>query len=360
MKTSFFTNLFPPPRYLTLPALGLDISYRSFKYVELFEKRGKILIGRFGGHLIPTDIIEGGVIKNKQKLVDILKSLKTELGSKYIVSALPEEKAFLARVKLPLMKEEEIRGALELKLEECIPLSLSEAIFDYSLTQKRPESDHLDVYLIAFPRKIVEDYREAFREAGFVPLALEMEIQASVRTIVPRDEEGTVIIVDFGRTRTTFGIVSNNDVQFTTTIKVAGDDLEKALMKNLGVDCVEAEKIKIQKGFIRGKENEEIFNALLPSVSVIKDEIGKCVSYWNSSFAEQGLSPVSRIILCGGDSNLYGLPEYLSYELRLPVELGNPWVNIVSFEDYVPKIELSESLSYSIALGLALRSLNFY
>ncbi len=360
MKLSFFTDFFPPPSHLSIPAIGLDLSDHSIKYIELIRKKGKISVSRFGGHLIPNDIIESGVIKEKEKLIELLKSFKQEIGSKYIISALPEEKAFLARVKLPVMEEKEIRGALELQLEEHIPLSLNEAIFDFSVTQKNPNKSHLDVYLIAFPKKTVEDYRDVFNGAGFVPLNLEMEIQASVRTIVPKYDEETIILVDFGRTRTTLGIVSKNDVQFTTTVKVAGDELDKSLMKVLGVDAVTAEKIKKEKGFVRDKENEEVFNSLLPLVSVIKDEVAKCVSYWDSNFGAHGLKPVSKILLCGGDSNLFGLPEYLSYELKLPVELGNPWVNLVSFGDYIPQIELKESLVYSIAIGLALKAVPFY
>lgn len=357
MKKSFFVDFFPPPNYLLMPAIGLDISDRSIKYVELARKKGKIFVRRFGSHLIPKGIIEAGEIKEKEKLVDLLKALQKELGSECIISALPEEKAFLARVKLPIMKQEEIRRVLELQLEEHVPLSINEAIFDFSLMRETSNGNHLDVYLIAFSRKTVEDYRDVFMGACFMPLVLEMEIQASARTIVPKDEKGTVILIDFGRTRTTFGIVSKNEVQFTTTIKVAGDELDKALVKDMGVDQVEAEKIKKERGFIRSKENEKVFNSLLPIISVIKDEAGKCLNYWNSTLGDHDLRKVSKILLCGGDSNLLGFPEYLSYELRLPVELGNPWINIVSFEESIPGIELRESLIYGIAIGLALRSL---
>ena len=64
---------------------------------------------------------------------------------------------------------------------------------------------------------------------------------------------------------------------------------------------------------------------------------------------------ISKIILCGGESTLAGLPEFLSYELKMKVELGNPWVNAVSFEDYIPEIERRDSLAYSTVIGLALR-----
>ncbi len=357
MKKDFFIDFFPPPSYLLMPALGLDISDCSIKYVELDKRREGVFIRRFGGHLIPRGLIEAGEIKDKEKLIGLLKDLQKELNSRYIITALPEEKAFLARIKLPAMKEEEIRGALELQLEEHIPLSINEAIFDFNVIREVSDGNYIDVCLTAFPKRVVEDYRDVFIKAGFTPLALEMEMQASARTIVPQNEKNTLVIVDFGQTRTSFAVVSKNEVQFTTTIKVAGEELEKALMRNLKVDQIQAEKIKKESGFRKSKENERIFNSILPIISVIKDEIGKCINYWNSSFGDRDLRRVSKILLCGGDSNLFGFSEYLSYELKLPVELGNPWVNIFSFEERIPEIELKDSLSYAIALGLALRTL---
>lgn len=343
MKRDFFLNVFPPPKYLQMPAIGFDISDRSIKYVEICKKQGAIFVRRFGEYLIPESIIESGEIKQKEKLTDFLKTIQKELKPKHLIVALPEEKVFLAKVKLPLIKKEEIRGALELQLEEHIPLSVNEAIFDFDISDK----NYLDINLIAFPKGIVESYRDVFVGAGFTPLVFEMEVQAASRVMVPNNEIETIILVDFGRTRTTLTIISGTKPQFTSTIKVGGEDLEKSLMKNLEIDRFQAEKIKKNQGLVKSKENEKIFNSLLPLVSVIKDEIHKLIIYSDN---------VSKILLCGGDSNLIGLPEYLSCELKLPVELGNPWVNIISFKEHIPEIELRESLIYATALGLALRS----
>lgn len=347
MKRDFFLNVFPPPKYLQMPAIGFDISDRSIKYVEICKKQGTIFVRRFGEYLIPESIIESGEIKQKEKLTDFLKTIQKELKLEHLIVALPEEKVFLAKVKLPLMKKEEIRGALELQLEEHIPLSVNEAIFDFDISDK----NYLDINLIAFPKGIVESYRDVFVGAGFTPLVFEMEVQAASRVMVPNNEIQTIILVDFGRTRTTLTIISGTKPQFTSTIKVGGEDLEKSLMKNLEIDRFQAEKIKKNQGLVKSKENEKIFNSLLPLVSVIKDEIHKLIIYCNSQ------NRVSKILLGGGDSNLIGLPEYLSYELKLPVELGNPWVNIISFKEHIPEIELRESLIYATALGLALRSI---
>ena len=61
-------------------------------------------------------------------------------------------------------------------------------------------------------------------------------------------------------------------------------------------------------------------------------------------------------MLCGGGANLKGFSGFLSSQLEIPVEIGNPWINILP-KDRKNKSQLSfeESLRYATALGLALR-----
>lgn len=358
MGTNFFLNMFPPPNYLRMPAVGFDISDRSVKYIELQKDGCSIRINRFGERAVPEGLIDAGVIKQKGAITDFLKTIQKELKSKFIIAALPEEKVFVSRAKLPQMEKRQIREAIELQLEEHIPLSPKEAVFDFDIINNAPGAEVLDLSLVAFSRSLVEDYRDIFIGAGFMPVVFEMEAHAFSRAIIPKNETGTVMVIDFGKTRTTFAIGNKTNILFTSTIKVAGKDLEESIMKNLNVDQFQAVKIKKERGFVRSRSNEKVFNAILPVVSVIKDESSKNIAYWDSHLAEHGAgsAKISKIFLCGGDSNLFGLTEYLSYELKLPVKLGNPWVNLISFEEYIPQIELRASLAYATAIGLALRS----
>ncbi|HDO23754.1 MAG TPA: type IV pilus assembly protein PilM [bacterium] len=366
MARDFFLDYFPPPKYLAMPAVGFDVSDRSLKYVEIERKQGFFRVARYGKKIIPEGIIESGEIKQKKNFIEFLSSAKKNLEIERILAALPEEKAFLSKIKLPKMEESEVRGALELQLEEHVPLSSDDAIFDFELMgNSKKQLNYLDVNLTAFPKKMVEDYENVFEEGGFTTLAFETETRAIARAIVPEYEMRSCFIVDFGKTRTTFIIVNKGRVQFTSTVNVAGDDLNSAIAKNFNIDIFQAETVKKETGLIKGGGNERIFNSLLPVVSAIRDEISKHIAYWNSHLEDGDASPdsssgksekIAKILLCGGDSNLNGFIEYLSYELKMPVELSNPWVNMFSFKDYIPGIELRESLIYTTALGLALRA----
>jgi len=356
MISETFFNIFPTPRFLKPPVYGLDISDRSIKYVMLGKHKGKIILKEFGQKIIPEGLIDAGDVKKKEELTRLLKDFRKELHNNHIAVILPEEKAYISKVTIPLMKKSDVRKSLELQIEENIPLSASEIIFDYDISQ---DKNHYDVNLIAFSDKVVNDYRDVFFEAGFSPISFEMEAHALSRALTPlnKDDVGVKMIIDFGKTHASFIVVTDSKVRFSSTIRVSGKDIDSAIATVLSIDTIKAEEIKKEKGFAKTKENEKVYNAILPIVSAIKEEIDRIFVFWLNRAEEHGerRKKIDKIILSGGDSNLIGLPEFLSYELKIPVEVANPWLNILSFDDEIPSITFRESLVYSTALGLALR-----
>lgn len=354
-----FLDILPPPDYLRMPVLCLDLSDKSLKYMELRRKNGAVIVYRFGVYSLEKGMIESGEIKQQDKLIDFLKPIREKLKTELIMASLPEEKVFLSRIKFPLMDKDKIKEALSIQLEEYVPLPAAEAIFDYDIINdpfENKEQSHLHLNLAAFPRSFVESYRDVFTGAGFVPAAFEMEAQAFARAVVPKEETDNVMVVDFGRSRTTYAIVSNGKVQFATTIALAGEEIEKAFIAHLKIGRPQVEAAKRDIGLIKRKGNEALFESLRPIVSVIKDEAAKQAAYWETRDEDgEKNKKISKIILCGGESTLAGLPEFLSYELKMKAELGNPWINMTSFEDYIPEIEARDSLAYSTVIGLALR-----
>lgn len=361
MRLPSLSRFFPVPKYIEPPILGLDISDRSLKYAELVLKDNHLELEKFGSRVIPEGLIKSGEIVDKNALIEYLKSNLEEFEGREIALSLPEEKVFVGLVTLPPMPEANIREALEVQLEEHIPLSAADAVFDFELVPAMDVKDHLDVILVALPKKLVEDYRDVVRAVRLRPYVFEMETEALVRSILPKDEDETVMIMDFGRTRTSFAIVSGGMIRFTSTVSVAGESLDASLAKVFSIDLFSAERLKKERGFVRTKENQEVFNALLPVISAIKGEVFRHMTYWqnHAEHVHYSKAEISKLYLCGGESNLTGLSEYLSYDLKLPVQTANPWVNITSFEKYIPAITANESLSYATALGLALRSSKF-
>ena len=359
----FLSKLFPAPDYLTMPSYGLDLSDRTLKFMKFKRAKDGLRIEHYGSKIIQEGFIVSGEIKKPEELSKFIRESCAPIGIKNIMTALPEEKAFLRVVQLPRMDEEDVRTALEVNLAEHIPLPASETVFDFEIIRNPVgPTEHMDVVLVAFPSRIVDSYYSVYSSAGITPLAFETEMHALARAVINKEKMQSYLIVDFGRTRTSFVIVSGNRIKFASTISTSGQDLNKAIARTFSVSLFEAEKMKKDDaGFVNPDGNRKLFEAILPIISAIRDEVANHVTYWDSHASHLHMGEartIKKILLCGGDSNMNGLVEYISNSVSLPAEYINAWSNVASFEDYIPEMPFRESLSYAPAIGLALRAIN--
>ncbi|MES2315197.1 MAG: pilus assembly protein PilM [Patescibacteria group bacterium] len=354
MSRNLFNRFFPTPRFLMAPSFGLDISDESLKFVELIPAKSGIKIGRYGERKIPAGIIESGKIKDPKKLGEVLLSLQKEEGIRFVRVSLPEEQVYLFRLKLDKKGLENVREAIELSLEEHVPIPAQDAIFDYEILGENDQS--LDLEVAAIPKNVIENYLLVFRNSTLSVQSFELEAQAISRAVIKKGDMETYMIVDFGQTRTGIFIISRGVAVFTSTLDLGGATLSQMIQKNFNIDKEAAEKMKMKFGLERNMKNKELFSVLLNTVSVLRDEIAKNFLYWQTHKDEEGNDrpAITKVILCGGDANLIGLAEYLSISIKNKVEVANVWLNIVDTQKHIPEITFNRSLAYAAAFGLAL------
>lgn len=352
-------KMFPPPKFLTMPATGVDITDNTVRFLALHQTKAGKRIKCKGSYPIESGVIKDGKITDKAKLIEILTQVQRENDIEFVHASLPEQQAYLFQATIPneAVDNEQLQTILEFKLEENVPISSRDLVFDYEIAERT--SDDIILNIIAYPYDFVADYVEVFSAAGFKTRSFEIEAQSLARAVIPRHHNGTYMIVDFGKMRTGIAIVSEQVLRFTSTVSVGGDTLTRAVQKNFGVTKEEADKIKNEKGFARYKENAELLETLISTVSVLRDEISRHYNYWNthSGEGEKNRSKVDKIILCGGSANLAGLPEYLASDINVVVEVGNVWANTFSLNDVIPDIEHRYSLAYATVIGLALKGM---
>ena len=375
-------------------AFGLDISDLSLKIIKL-KKRGKFLeLASFGEMEIKPGIIKEGEIKDEEKLAEIIKSaikkVKGEkLKTKYVIASLPEEKAFLQVIQMPRLSEEDLKSAVIYQAENYIPLPIEEVYLDFQIVPPvYNHLDHFDILIAALPKKIIDSYLSTLKLAGLKPLVLEIESLAIARALIKNQvTTSPLLLIDLGATRTSFIIFSGHSLRFTSSIPVSSQSFTEIIAKALKISLEEAEKLKIKYGLkekikieMKNGKSERImerglqpthlppasrapvFEALIPALTDLIQQIKRHLDYYQSHASHEHLPPngrgVTKILLCGGGANLAGLADFLSLELKLPVELGNPWINILTEPlKEVAELSYEKFLSYTTALGLALRGL---
>jgi type IV pilus assembly protein PilM len=352
-------------------AFGLDISDLSLKILKLRKKRGLFSLASFGEEKIPQGLIVEGEIKDEESVAKIIKEALTKLRgekikTKYVVASLPEEKAFLQVIQLPKMAEEELKGAVLFEAENYIPLPIDDVYIDFQIVPPfYNHLDHFDVLIAALPKKVIDSYVSVLKKSGLQPRVLEIESLSIGRALVKNEVSPfPTLLIDLGATKTSFIIFSGFSVRLTSSIPVSSQKFTEAIAKSLRINEEKAEELKVKYGLV-GKENKEgleIFEALIPSFTDLLEQIKSHLYYYQSHSQHEHLGPeakgVSKILLSGGGANLKGLSTLLAAELKIPVEIGNPWVNILpeSLKE-IPQLPFDQSLSYTTALGLALRGI---
>lgn len=355
----FISRSFPVPQSMYLPSIGVDISDTTLKYIELkkiYTKESQFRLSQWGEIDIAPGSLERGQVLNQKELVSALKKLKTQTSAEFVRVSLPEERAYLFETEVKKnITEEEIHNILEFRLEENVPIPAKEAFFDYDVLESDISNEAYRIVVASYARETIINYHDACVEADLLPVAFEVEAQAMTRSVIPNFTPGAYMLVDFGKTRTGIGIVHNNALMYTSTIDFGGMDLSQTLRRVYG-EKTEAELtyLKNTEGLTKKVGNDRCYEALISGISILKDELLSRIEYWHSRDYKKTDRRLQQVILCGGSSNLLGLPEYLSESLELPTKLANVWTNAFSLEEYIPPIDARHSYGYATAIGLAL------
>ncbi|MHB8913883.1 MAG: pilus assembly protein PilM [Minisyncoccota bacterium] len=347
--------LFAPPRYMAFPLSGVDLSTSGVKAVRLTESTHGLVLSNYVEVRLPAGAFTDGEIVDRAAVIEALASAAKATGITAATVSLPESKSYLFETTVSDATKAEQRIAIEQRLDEFIPLPPSETVFDF-LEVGRNEKNELLVAGIGFARRIVEETLSTFDQAAINVRTLEGETFASSRAILLPGDDATVLIIDVGKTTTKLSIVTRRVPRFATTINIGGHALTLAVQKYFGVTEEEARKVKSERGIVPTPGNEEYLAAMLSTVSAIRDEISRHLTYWQERVARGGLhEAVSRAIIIGGNASVRGLPEYLEGSLQIPVTAGDVFTNLASRDTWVPALDYTESLAYATAIGLALR-----
>lgn len=350
---NILNRLLPTPTFLSIPTVGLDFSDATMRFIDLAISSKGLLPKRFEQASIPEGCIKGGRIVDLEKFTNFLKSVQKEHKLKYVRVSIPESQVYSFTLSLDSSSANDIRAAVDFLIEDNIPLKAIETVFDYhilSITDK-----NIIVQVVALPEMVATNYFNAFFSAGIIPVSFELEGQAISRAVLSPSDIGSCMIVDFGANRTGISIITNRTAVVTATLDFGGKILTQNLAKELNISVAEAEILKREQGLNPAGSNNNVSSVLASGISVLKDEINRRYVYWHEKKNQLGSFPqIDTVYLCGGHSNLRGLGDYLSTNLKLKVVQVNPWSNCFSLDDVIPDMNYETSMSYVTAIGLAL------
>lgn len=350
MKFNFFEK--------EIPVFGLDLSGSAIKMLQFLPHSHKLSIKGFADTPLSKGIMQDDTILDSKLLAELIKSTLQKptfghIDTKHVIASLPESKSFVRVIQIPQMSDAEIDNAILFEAENYIPIPIDQVYLDWQEIGKR--GDKIEILIIASPKEHVDKYLEALEKAGLTPVALEVESQSVIRSIIEPESTETSLIMDVDAFRSNLIMVENGNLQFTSSVPIAGNTFTETIARALGVPSDKAEAIKKKIGIDNTTEYPNLKTTLLPVLNNLSAEIKNILTFHQ----EHSQNKVTKLILCGGGAALAHLDEYLVPEFasipELKVVLGNPWGNFRNLD--ISPMKPVDSLSFTTVIGLASRNL---
>ena len=225
--------------------LGIDIGVGSIKVVSLSKQGDKIVLDSLGESKSPR-VDWSKSDKDKEETATAIKNLLNDLKikSKKVVTSLPEDEVVSRLIRLPPLKDDEIRDALKYEAETFVPYPLDQVSIDYEIVEK-DEAGRLTVFAIAARNDLIQSYVKLFKMAGLEMVALESPAVAFRRVLVNAvSATAGILLVDMGEKYSDIVSLNKGNVYFTRAMSVGGESLTRAISINLGLDMASAEEYK--------------------------------------------------------------------------------------------------------------------
>ena len=334
---------------------GLDLGSSSIKIAQLRELHGSPSLVTYGDIEVAGNLLSSDSEIDQNRVSELIKQLAQDakVTTKNVVASLSASQSYTAIIRTPKLSHNELAESIKFQADKVIPMAMDQVKLDWAVVGEVPETDEVDVLLVAAPNNTANKYLNIIQKAGLELLALEINPIAQSRSLIgPADKPKCIIIVDIGSVASDIAILSNTVPQLVRSVAIGSKALNRVVSQNLGIDAGQADQFIKKFGMDQTKIEGQVFKTLKPVVDHLVEEINKSITFFQEKNPTQR---VEKIILTGGTTALPGLPLFLANATGLTIEVGNPWQNI----SYPKELESSLaglSLSYATAIGLAMRN----
>jgi len=350
MKLNFFLK---PKK-----AFALDVSGASFKIFQFERRNDRVAVKGYAETPVPKGLIINDVISDAKTFAFLLKQAldKPQFGhidTRDAIVSLPESKSFVRVIQIPRMSDAEADNAVPFESENFIPMPIDQVYLDWQYLGENADGK-MNILIIATPKEFVDSFLGVLDKASIRTVALEVESQSCHRALIQVGAKETSLIVNMSANRSSLIMVEEGNLQFTSTVPIAGNSFTESIARALGVSSTKAEEIKRKVGVANTTEYPNIKIALLPILTNLSAEIKNILKFHGEHSDKQ----VSRIVLAGGSARLKNMVEFLTPEFSdfpgLSIQLGNPWVNIPTIQE---QLAPEDALGFVTSVGLAMRGI---
>jgi general secretion pathway protein L len=304
--------------------LALDPGSSSIKAVEMDSAFGRFEVHDY--HEIP---IAPGV-SAQETLAQWISALPRTPDR--IVVALQGAQFTFRNLQLPTRDKKAIQSSVGFELEDELPFSADESLFDFViLSQAKTGST---VHVAATLKKQIQSSVDFWSAAKTEPDLVTTEAWAYRtllnRIVSPHEQEGPTLVIQCGHQKTTYYLHWHGAPALMRDLSWGGQDLNEAISKKLQVSLEKAESMKLDQGMLPiDSESPDFDTRDLPPDQV---ELSHCIQdallplleeLRRIQFTTRGFTrkAIQKIYLAGGTALLPGLSAWIEKQSGISTQL---------------------------------------
>ena len=343
--------------------VGVDIGTHSTKIVSLKRSSNGWTLNRWGvlpyGEDIPLDT---PLAERRPSAVAALQAyLKANpILSKKVATSISGNSVIVRYVKMAKMSPAELSKALKFEAEPYIPFNIDDVNLSFSILGEVIEEGQpqLETVLVAAKKDSVDVRLDFLKEAALQPVVMDIDafaLENAYEENHPPPQSETILFMNIGASSTNMSILEKGISRVVRDVFIAGNSFTKAIQRQFQCDVKTAEQKKFTYGLQEEStdpEVQQVSEAMLPIARDLLAEVQRSIDFYLSQGTDR---TIQKILLCGGSANLKLLDSFLNRELKIPVEIFNPFLFLQNAPMDLSEEQKALLPQMAVALGLALR-----
>ncbi len=354
-----------------MKSVGIDIGSASIKVAEVVQTNKGLVVSQFNEFTLG----QNPGFDPSIEIIEYLRTVSAQYSSEptRIVVGLRQEMVSVRNKIFPFSDRIKILKSLPFELEEDLPFSPENAVYDAKIVKTMGSS--AEVLACAAPKLRITELLEKMREANLDIALLSAEgvalancwerwneaPQDEAKTALPlegddRPQRDVQILLDIGHTRTLVCAFENQHLIGVRSIFWGGKFLAEAIMRKYELPYIEALKVVQTKAFILLTEENSSYDQIIFSQAITDGlrDLARDVQMTLLEFQSELNGRIVSVSLAGGVSRIPNINGYLTQVLEVPV---NP-VQILS-GNFTTSFSATPHVDSTcgVALGLAIEGL---
>ncbi|MBI3248141.1 MAG: type IV pilus assembly protein PilM [Deltaproteobacteria bacterium] len=334
----------------------MDIGSSSVKMLEVRDTKDALCLVSAGIAPLPSDAVQGNVVRDPKSVAQALRTLMASqhVRTSEVITAVPGPAAIVKRATFPLQPANDLHETILFEAGNYIPENLEDVNLDYHILDFIEEANAVEVVLVAVRKEVMDSYISAIRDAGLVPILVDVDyfaLENMVEANYASSPEEIFVLLHIGARCSLISVLKRGCTVFTGDVPVGGALFTETLSRELGLSHGEAEELKIF-GSMETARQRQAEDALAPIFSQLLDETERMLSFfWAGETTEQ----LPTVYLSGGSARLPGLVGLVSERLQAPVILSDPFRALSMSRHVDERFVRDHASALAISMGLATR-----